>query len=321
LPARPLVSAVIPTLERPQWVVRAVKSALAQSYAPVEVIVVIDGPDEETESALKKITDVRLRVIPLAKHAGGAESRNIGVRAASGEWIAFLDDDDEWLVQKLERQMQAALQSWAKYPVVSSRLMAECVLPRRLYRQGHDMSEYLFCRKGPAYGDGMMQTSTLLAKRELLLEVPLQKGLKRHQDWDWLLKIARHKDVEIAMLPDALTIMRVGSCGPGVSNSGDWRVSLMWARANRLRISDRAYSFFITTECVTRARKAGAGIPVLAELLWECLTQGRPGFRQMMLFVLFSVLPEEKRRALRDKFYRRAGERFHNDGLHRAFSG
>jgi hypothetical protein len=286
----------------------AVKSALSQSYASVEVLVVIDGPDEETECALKEITDPRLRIISSGENVGGAEARNIGARAASGEWIAFLDDDDEWFPEKLEKQMQAALEVRTKYPVISSRLLAvgpqaERILPRKTYLNKEDVSEYLFCRKGFAYGDGLLQTSTLLTKRGLLLEVPFQKGLKRHQDWDWLLKIARQSDAEIVMLPEVLIRMRIESNG-SVSNSGDWQTSLQWAKATGPLMSAKAYSFFITTECVTRARKAGAGGRVVLPLLWECLWRGRPGFRQMILFFLFWVVPGEKRRTLRNKFMR-----------------
>ncbi len=289
-----LVSAVIPTLARPECVVRAVQSALAQSYAPLEVIVVVDGPDEATQQSLGKIFDPRLKVIALRENAGGAEARNIGVRAASGEWIAFLDDDDEWLPPKLERQMRTVLESSVKYPVISSRLIAERILPRRIYRPGGDISEYLFCRRSFCYGEGMLQTSTLLAKRELLLEVPFQKDLKRHQDWDWLLRVAGRSDVEMRMLPDALTRM-TAQTGASVSTSGDWRISLEWARSRREQMSAKAYSFFITTECVTRARKARVGHRVILELLAECFRRGDATFRQMLLFLLFCAKPVEKR--------------------------
>lgn len=301
------MSAVVPTLGRPQWIARAVESALSQSYAPVEVIVVIDGPDEITKCAVKEISDPRLRIISLRENVGGAEARNIGARVASGEWIAFLDDDDEWLPAKLEQQMQAAVQSGAKYPVISSRLIAtgpqgERILPRKLYPSEQDVSEYLFCREGLAYGDGMLQTSTLLTRRELLLEVPFQKGLKRHQDWDWLLRTARRSDVEIMVLPQVLTRMRVESSEKSVSTSGSWQMSLEWAKVTRPLMSAKAYSFFITTECVTRARTAGEGIQVILRLFWECLWRGRLGFRQMMLFFLYCIVSGEKRRTLRDKF-------------------
>lgn len=304
-----LVSVVIPTRNRPELVLCAVESALAQSYAPLEVLVVVDGMDLETMQALEGCRDVRLRVLALEENVGGAEARNIGVRAAWGKWIAFLDDDDVWMPEKLEKQMARARASQALYPIVSSRILArgaekERVWPRRLYESGDDVSEYLFCRRGFAYGDGMLQTSTLLVKRELLLEAPFERGLKRHQDWDWLLKVARWPDVEIAMLPDALTAMQVEGDRQSLSRSADWKFSLAWARLNRWLMSRRAYSFFITTECVSRARKSSASAGVILRLLWECVWFGQPGFRQMALFIFFCLVPEGMRRGLRDRAMR-----------------
>ena len=103
-----IVSAVIPTRHRPDLVCRAVRSVLAQTMASLECIVVIDGPDFVTEQALGKIEDARLRVIPLEGNVGGCEARNIGAREARGLWVGLLDDDDEWLPEKLARQLAAA---------------------------------------------------------------------------------------------------------------------------------------------------------------------------------------------------------------------
>ena len=118
-----LVTAVIPTRLRPALVVRAVRSALAQSYANLEVVVVIDGYDPETEAALGRIRDQRLRAIALTENAGASEARNIGVRAARGEWIALLDDDDEWLPGKIECQIKLAATSKYRLPILSSRFL------------------------------------------------------------------------------------------------------------------------------------------------------------------------------------------------------
>src|SRR5580698_9733548 len=113
-----LVSAVIPTRGRPELLLRAVRSALAQTLLQIEVVVVIDGEDPATELALHEVTrvDGRVRVVALAKSIGGSDARNRGVAEASGEWIAFLDDDDEWLPGKLQAQLKAVKASTA--PVV-----------------------------------------------------------------------------------------------------------------------------------------------------------------------------------------------------------
>ena len=306
---RELVSVVIPTRRRPQWIVCAVESVLKQSYTFLQVIVVVDGSDPETMNALQYCKDARLEVIALEENTGGSEARNIGVRAAQGEWIAFLDDDDWWMAEKLERQMQLAANSRVRYPIVSSRLLArsrdiERVLPRRLLKPGEAVGNYLFCRRGFTYGDGLLQTSTLLVRRNLLLQAPFQKDLKRHQDWDWLLKVSQRPDVEILMLPEPLTVMRVERTDGSVSRMGDWKTSQVWAKQNRSLMSARAYSFFISTECVSRARRSGVRMSALLPLFWECFWSGQPGLRQMALFFFFCFVPEDIRRQLRDRLLR-----------------
>src|SRR5262249_32788271 len=106
--AAPLVSIVIPTRNRPGLVTRAVRSALDQTFSAIEVIVVLDGPDEKTIRALAEVEDRRLCLVILTQSVGAQEARNAGVRKARGQWVAFLDDDDEWLPLKLERQIEAA---------------------------------------------------------------------------------------------------------------------------------------------------------------------------------------------------------------------
>src|SRR5215472_12629121 len=165
------VSVVIPTRNRPSLVTRAVASALSQTYAAVEVCVVVDGPDDVTISALQQITDRRLQIVRLP--------RNVGVRNARGRWVAFLDDDDEWLPKKLEKQMMMAVESSYEYPILSSSIIArtpygEFLWPRK--SPSAPLSEYLLARSSWTQGEGVMQTSTLLTKRELLLRVPFQDG-------------------------------------------------------------------------------------------------------------------------------------------------
>ena len=114
----PIVSVVIPTLNRPHLVVRAVRSALAQTLDAIEVIIVVDGPDEVTIQVLRQIDDARVRVKPLPLHVGLGKARNAGVEEARSRWVAFLDDDDEWFPQKLEAQLHTAQQSAYRCPIV-----------------------------------------------------------------------------------------------------------------------------------------------------------------------------------------------------------
>ena len=120
-----LVSVVIPTYKRCDSLVRAVESVLGQTYEHTEVIVVNDNvPGDEYSLQLyeeiKKINDKRFVFLEQEKHINGAAARNCGIRAAKGEYIAFLDDDDYWLPEKLERHIEAFKHLGEEYGIVSS---------------------------------------------------------------------------------------------------------------------------------------------------------------------------------------------------------
>ena len=107
-----LISVVIPTYRRPEKLKRAIMSALGQTYNFVEVLVVNDNENDdeftaEVKEIIAGIEDDRLKLIFQERHINGAAARNAGIRAAIGEYIAFLDDDDYWDEDKLEVQYNA----------------------------------------------------------------------------------------------------------------------------------------------------------------------------------------------------------------------
>ncbi|MGA8161383.1 MAG: glycosyltransferase [Acidobacteriaceae bacterium] len=297
----PLVTAVIPTRGRPELLVGAVRSVLRQTWPKMEVVVVVDGPDAATESQLALIHDVRVRVVFLERACGGSDARNAGVHAARGEWIAFLDDDDEWLAEKIERQMRAAVAMHDWFPVVSCRVIAQSptssrVLPPRAYQAPEPVGDYLFCREGLRDPGGLLQSSTLLAPRELLMAVPFQTGLPMHQDWDWTIRVAAHKGVGLRMVPQPLVVWRVEDHRSSVGRSPDWRASLAWIRRIRPFLSPRAFSWFIAIQCAWRAQASRAGVSARLALLWLFLMQGKPEFRSSLLFLVFGCLPRGMRK-------------------------
>lgn len=299
-----LVSAIIPTRNRPELVVKAVLSALHQTHPRIEVIVVIDGPDPPTESALAKIHDARLRIYLLAANVGGAEARNIGARAACGEWVAFLDDDDEWLPQKISLQLAAAYASEAAFPVISSRLIVrtprmDFPQPVHPYQSDQQISEHLFCRWRLDDGPYAMQTSTLFAPRSLMVAVPFRRDLKRHQDWDWLLRTSTQPGVHFQVISEPLTIFCVEDGRPSVSRALDWEFSLAWVREMWSYFTPRAYSFFVATECIPRAVKSGAGTSAYARLAWEFVARGSPTFHSVAWLAAFLCSPQSLRASLR----------------------
>jgi glycosyltransferase involved in cell wall biosynthesis len=109
----PRVSVIVPTFERAELCIRAVRSALAQTLPPLEVLVWDDGSDAATRERLGAFAALHAQVrLHEGAHAGTpAVGRNRLIERARGGWVAMLDDDDEWLPDKLERQ-HAYMEEW-----------------------------------------------------------------------------------------------------------------------------------------------------------------------------------------------------------------
>jgi glycosyltransferase involved in cell wall biosynthesis len=104
--ANPTVSVILPTHNRAHLLDRAIRSALDQSYKDFELIVIDDGSTDETEQVVRGFGDDRIVYLHHEENRGAAAARNTGLRAARGEYVAFLDSDGEWLPHKLDRQMK-----------------------------------------------------------------------------------------------------------------------------------------------------------------------------------------------------------------------
>lgn len=105
-PAKPsLVTVIIPTCRRPNLLARSISSVIAQDYPTLELLVVDDCVMEATRQVTESFGDLRIRYLPQPSNMGVAAARNRGMREARGDFIAFLDDDDEWLPGKLSLQV------------------------------------------------------------------------------------------------------------------------------------------------------------------------------------------------------------------------
>jgi len=103
-----LVSVIIPTFNRADMIEKAVRSALNQTVPPLEVLVCDDGSTDNSKEIVDSINDPRVRWLE-GPHSGlPAVPRNRGIWESKGDWLAFLDSDDEWLPEKLEKQLTAA---------------------------------------------------------------------------------------------------------------------------------------------------------------------------------------------------------------------
>lgn len=113
--ATPLVSVIVPTYKRADRLKKALCSITSQSYSNLEIVVVNDNIpgsdwDLSTTQALQEFCDSRLKVLHTSGQSGGGAARNFACRRASGEYLAFLDDDDEFLSDKVETQLNFMLE-------------------------------------------------------------------------------------------------------------------------------------------------------------------------------------------------------------------
>lgn len=297
------VSVVIPSRNRPGLVGRAVASALGQTLPSVEVVVVIDGPDEATRQALALVGDPRLRVKELPSSVGAQEARNTGVRESTGRWVAFLDDDDEWLPEKLERQVEAARASAFEHPIVSCGIISRLEhgdLPGegRSPRSGESIDEYLFLRNPFELSEIRLQTSTILTTRDLLMRVPWRRCA--HDEWDLLLRAAATQGVGLAFVPEPLAVWHADAGRDRLSYQafGTWRSSLAWFRSVRHLVGAKAYaSFLLSTLSVwarnSRDRKAFFDLP------WDAIRHGRPSPTALVAHFGRFLLPKRLRRSLK----------------------
>jgi len=307
----PLVSVVIPTKNRPQLVVRAVRSVLAQTLEAIETIVVIDGPDKTTEQNLRRLGDPRVRMILSPVSLGGGYARNTGVGQARADWVAFLDDDDEWLPQKLELQFRAAQESTHPYPVIACRLIArnesvDLVWPNRFPKPDEILSEYLFCQSSVFAGEGLVIPSMILTKKELLEKVLFTTGLQRHQDVDWLLRASGMKGVHVEFVSTLapLAVYNNEDNRGRLSNTPDWSYSLSWAQANRSLFTPRAYASFVLT-CVSLTAARGRDWKAFHLLISEAHRRGKLSLNDLLAHFIIWFIPQKVRRRLTPLFRKR----------------
>ena len=191
-----LVSVIIPTYKRSVFLERAINSVLKQTYKPIEIIVVDDNDSnsyyrENTKQIMIKYENLKNVIyIQHNRNKNGSAARNTGIKASRGKYIAFLDDDDEFLQNKLERQI-AVLKSlpenfgavYGGYNVIRGSKIISYKIPQK---SGKLTSELLQMSWGTGSG------SNVLFKKEVFDRIGLyDESLRRHQDWDILLRMFR----------------------------------------------------------------------------------------------------------------------------------
>jgi glycosyltransferase involved in cell wall biosynthesis len=190
----PQISVVIPTRDRYDLLQRAIRSVLEQTVRDFEVIVVDDASIEDVGAIIGRFADARLTLVRHQIPMGGGASRNTGIRHASGKYVAFLDDDDEWLPEKLELQL-VRINSYDNPGLVytgSFHIDQRTGLTLKVFRPRlqHDTHRHLL-RKNV-----IGTTSSIMVRRtNFSAGLMFDEHLRSCQDWDLYLKITNHCSV------------------------------------------------------------------------------------------------------------------------------
>ncbi|NLH15550.1 MAG: glycosyltransferase family 2 protein [Phycisphaerae bacterium] len=209
------VSVVIPAWNVELFIARAIDSALAQTRPPDEIIVVDDGSTDGTADIARGYGD-RVRYLHQPQ-TGAAEARNRGIAEASGRWVAFLDADDEWLPDKLNRQMQLLARNPDIVWAYSNYFLRHTDTDRQTLSHTSQQAIHLLAGKDffddylLAYAAGAPNSmTTMIIRRDILLAVgSFQPGRKWAQDADLALRIA-YQNPKVAYWPHPLSIYQAG---------------------------------------------------------------------------------------------------------------
>jgi glycosyltransferase involved in cell wall biosynthesis len=275
---------------------------LAQTFESFEIIVVIDGPDDETAETLASLNDSRLVVLQLETNVGGADARNAGIIRASGEWIALLDDDDEWLPEKLAVQIDVARLADNRALVTAPFILRQHggidrVRPTRPPAKGESYPTYLF-DTGCGY-----QTSTLLCSRWLARTVPFKSGLRGCQDLDWVLTLSKLPGFSVAPAGDPkvpLAVFNAPLGRPSVSNSLPVSFLLDWAEEHKDTMGPIGYSRFLISACIPKSIRDETLKKDFIRIIKCWLSYGilRPSL--IGRFIINCAVSSERRRRIKD---------------------
>ncbi len=193
---RPLVTAVITSYKRDKEIVkRALDSVLAQTYSPMEILIIDDNRGEGAESYSKGLLELagasdRVQVIKTENGHGGQRARNTGIEHAKGKYVAFLDDDDEWLPEKTEEQVRL-LEEDPEVGLCYSRgyLINEAFDPPKI-------SEFKSVKSATyedlLIDDGIGSTTQAMIPKPVFNEVGLfDESLPARQDYEMWIRIAK----------------------------------------------------------------------------------------------------------------------------------
>jgi glycosyltransferase involved in cell wall biosynthesis len=254
-----LVSVIIPTWNR--WVLlsRAIASVRYQTHQNWELIIVNDASSDDTVPNVMELcaNDSRIKLVNNPIQHGGGYCRHLGTQHATGDYIAFLDSDDYWLSNKLQKQISAARNSGFKDLVMLSPMAIE--IDNRLLRvkqaqllANQNICDYLYNRHGAS-----LQSSCFMVSGDLARRITFDPTLQVNQDTDYLLKL-EHAGAKFIYLDEALHVQDVKPRADRISmNTNLIDQSLAWFNHNPYAWSNASRKGFYLSDTAIRYARSG----------------------------------------------------------------
>lgn len=191
-----LVSAVITTHNRLDYLKRAIESVMSQTYPFMECIVVSDASTDGTDEYCKNRDSITYISIPENESHGGNYARNLGIKAAKGKYVAFLDDDDAWVPTKIEKQVSLLKEKKCecvyclrKYEVVNNGKIIKHTIESTKYTIEGDISKKIFRH-------AITSTSCILATKSILDRIGgFDIDLYKIQEYELLIRISQLTEI------------------------------------------------------------------------------------------------------------------------------
>jgi glycosyltransferase involved in cell wall biosynthesis len=196
--ADPLVTVVVPTYNRARLIGETIESILAQTFSQIELIVVSDGCTDGTEAVVEAFCDPRITMVRQTNSGGPARPRNAGIELARGKYVAFCDDDDLWMPEKLEKQV-AVMERYPGVALCFTRGItfgAGDFFSRRALKRGVRRNHF----GALLFGNFIANSSVLVRKSVLATVGPFntEKFLHGAEDYEMWLRIAYgHKLIKL----------------------------------------------------------------------------------------------------------------------------
>jgi glycosyltransferase involved in cell wall biosynthesis len=206
---RPLVSVVLPTYDRPRRLREAVDSVTDQTYGPIELVVVDDASPTPAREVLPDTLnrDVRLRHVCHTENRGANAARNTGIKAATGELVSFLDDDDRMAPEKLERQVRVYQDADPAVGVVYTG--TRYVNPSGVEQFARTPTTRGDVTRDILTGEPVGEFPTAMVDPATIEQAGLpDERFPSWQDREWFLRLSRHCEFE--PVPEPLSIRRMG---------------------------------------------------------------------------------------------------------------